>query len=74
MTAAGSNRVRSADLLDRRSLGEGGEVRETAKYPRRGKSELHRAVCWVTPRRGNPTDSGTENIPPAKAGKGEKVR
>ena len=25
-----------------------------------GKSELRRAGCWVTPRRGNPTESATE--------------
>jgi hypothetical protein len=29
-----------------------------------GKSELRRAVRRVTPGRGNPTESGTENIPP----------
>jgi len=29
-----------------------------------GKSELRRAVRRVTPGRGNPKDSGTENIPP----------
>ena len=34
---------------------------------RRGKSELRRAVRRVTPGRGNPKDSGTENIPPAFA-------
>ena len=32
-----------------------------------GKSELRRAVRRVTPGRGNPKDSGTENIPPASA-------
>jgi len=32
-----------------------------------GKSELRRAVRRVTPGRGNPKDSGTENIPPAFA-------
>ncbi len=31
----------------------------------RGKSELHGAGCWVTPRRGNPKESATENRPPA---------
>ena len=47
---------------------------------RGGKSELRRAVRRVTPGRGNPKESGTENIPPtvapegAKVGKGEKVR
>ena len=35
--------------------------------PRGGKSELRRAVRRVTPGRGNPTESGTENIPPAEA-------
>jgi len=25
-----------------------------------GKSELHRVGCWVTPRRGDPTESATE--------------
>ena len=30
----------------------------------RGKSGLHRAGCLVTPRRGNPTESGTEKTPP----------
>ena len=29
-----------------------------------GKSGLHRAGCWVTPRGGNPTDSATERRPP----------
>jgi len=29
-----------------------------------GKSGLHRAGCWVTPRGGNPTESATENRPP----------
>jgi len=37
------------------------------RAPRGGKSELRRAVRRVTPGRGNPTDSGTENIPPAFA-------
>src|SRR4029453_16833932 len=32
---------------------------------RRGKSGLHRAAWWVTPTRGNPRDSATENRPPA---------
>ena len=44
---------------------------------RRGRSGLHRARWWVTPTRGNPRDSATENRPPAgpaqagRAGKGE---
>src|SRR5204862_3142429 len=33
----------------------------------RGKSELRRAVRRVTPGRGNPKESGTENIPPTFA-------
>jgi hypothetical protein len=55
----------------------------TASYTscvRRGKSGLHRAAWWVTPTRGNPRDSATENRPPAapagngrSAGKGETV-
>lgn len=40
-----------------------------------GKSELHRAGCWVTPSGGNPRESATETRPPWFAhGKGEKVR
>jgi hypothetical protein len=39
-----------------------------------GKSELRWAVRRVTPGQGNLKESGTENIPPAQAGKGEKVR
>ena len=30
----------------------------------RGKSELHRAVCWLTTSPGNRKESATENIPP----------
>jgi hypothetical protein len=37
-----------------------------------GKSELHRTGCWLTARRGNPTESGTEtyrfNIARVKSG------
>ncbi len=40
---------------------------------RRGKSGLRRARWWVTPTRGDPRDSATENRPPAQAGKGETV-
>ena len=29
----------------------------------RGKSELHRAGCWLTARGSDPTESATENIP-----------
>ena len=34
-------------------------------YVRGGKSGLQRAGCFVTRRRGDPTDSATENIPQA---------
>jgi hypothetical protein len=44
------------------------------KYFKGGKSGLHRAKCQVTPGRRESTESSTENIPPASAGKGEKVR
>ena len=46
----------------------------------RGKSELHRAVCWLTTSPGDRKESATENIPPLLgalvlgSGKGEKVR
>ncbi len=33
-------------------------------YVRGGKSGLQRAGCFLTGRRGDPTDSATENIPP----------
>src|SRR3954451_2837608 len=43
----------------------------------RGKSGLHRARWWVTPTRGDPRDSATENRPPLRSpdrgGKGETV-
>ena len=32
--------------------------------PVRGTSGLHRARCWVTPSRGDPQESATENRPP----------
>ena len=35
----------------------------------RGKSGLHRAGCWVTPRRGDPTESATESKPPHVRGR-----
>ena len=38
---------------------------------RGGKSALHRARCWLTARRGNPTASATESELPR--GEGEKV-
>src|SRR3954468_9081254 len=44
---------------------------------RRGRSGLHRARWWVTPTRGDPRESATENRPPPTApaggGKGETV-
>lgn len=45
-------------------------------YMRGGKSGLQRAGCFLTGRRGDPTDSATENIPQATivACKGEKAR
>ncbi len=30
----------------------------------RGKSELHRAGCWITSSGGDPKESATENRPP----------
>ncbi len=49
-----------------------------------GKSELHRAGCWLTASRGDSKESATENKPPAsqgapqgdflRTGKGETVR
>ena len=41
-----------------------------------GKSELRRAVRWVTPSPGDRKESATENRPPlrSRSGKGEKVR
>jgi hypothetical protein len=44
-----------------------GRLQEWARTPlvqARGKSGLHRAVSQVTPGRGNPTESATENRPP----------
>jgi hypothetical protein len=51
---------------------ENGAGGESARRPRagrfgapvRGTSGLHRARCWVTPSRGNPQESATENRPP----------
>src|SRR5690348_2842051 len=44
----------------------------------RGKSELHRAGCWLTASGGDPKDSATETYRPTRAwlaaGKGEMVR
>lgn len=39
----------------------------------RGKSELHRVDCQVTPGRREATDRATEKIPPQFWGKGEMV-
>src|SRR2546425_13254224 len=40
-----------------------------------GKSGLHRAGCWVTPRGGNPTDQcHRKQTAVRKGGKGETVR
>jgi len=38
----------------------------SSKRDRGGKSELHRAGCWLTARRGDPTESATETIPPIR--------
>ena len=43
-------------------------VAVVAESYHRGKSELHRAGCWVTPRRGDPTESATETYRPALSG------
>ena len=47
----------------RRTSRPGGRV--GAFGHRRGKSGLHRAGWWVTPTRGDPRDSATENRPPS---------
>ena len=39
-----------------------------------GKSGLHRAESQITSGRREPTESATDNIPPASVGKGEMVR
>ena len=31
-----------------------------------GKSELHRAACWITSSRGDSKESATENTPPKR--------
>jgi len=43
-----------------------------ADIVRRGKSELHRAGCWVTPSEGDLKESATERYRHAKAGQGWK--
>src|SRR5438045_3131657 len=40
----------------------------------RGKSELRRAAGWLTARRGDATDSATENKPPTRTRKRSEVR
>ena len=51
-----------------------GRPGDRSDFRRGGKSELHRAGCWLTARRGNPTESATENTPPRLRGKGEPAR
>ena len=67
-SAAASPTLLSADGL-------AGRPRRRASTRRRGKSGLHRARWWVTPTRGDPRESATENRPPdsPEAGKGETV-
>lgn len=44
-------------------------------FAKRGKSELHRAECWITPSKGNLRDSATEMCTAiVKYGKGGTVR
>jgi DNA-binding transcriptional ArsR family regulator len=46
-----------------------------ADFSRGGKSELRRAGSWVTPRKGDLTDSATETYRPGvNRGKGEMAR
>ena len=47
-----------------------GQASAVAACGGRGKSELHRARRWVTPRRGDPTESGTETYRPPIGGQG----
>jgi hypothetical protein len=53
----------STDLRARRPSGWLRRGAGDRKVPTRrgGKSELHRAACWVTPRPGNGTESATES-------------
>src|SRR5262245_13225287 len=55
----------------------GDRVGASLETHRRGRSGLHRARWWVTPTRGDPRDSATENrpplLPPGSRGKGETV-
>src|SRR4051812_25749355 len=54
-----------------------GRPRRATRVACRGTSGLQRARWWVTPTRGNPRESATENRPPLLApvrrGKGETV-
>src|SRR3954453_11516730 len=52
--------------------GTAGRSRGVGQPALRGKSGLHRAGWWVTPTRGNPRDSATENRPPSGPGPGGK--
>ena len=63
-------RIRTATRIDRYNKGYGcgrcgGRARAGLERRRtgRGKSELHRARCLITSRRGDPTESATENKP-----------
>ena len=63
----------------RHAYNGGGTERSRRSLPSgRGKSELQRAACWLTARRGDATESATENRPPGSpsgtTGKGETVR
>ncbi len=56
-----------------------GQAAAGLDYETGGKSELHRAGCWLTASGGDPKDSATENKPPLVSlaeprGKGETVR
>ena len=54
--------------------GLAGRPRRRASTRRRGRSGLHRARWWVTPTRGDPRDSATENRPPALYGGQVRVK
>src|SRR6476659_4070910 len=54
----------SVALLIRLKDGRVGQAIAAMHLHRRGKSGLHRAWWWVTPTRGDPRDSATENRPP----------
>jgi hypothetical protein len=70
MTVPQSTRRSPAFALRRASAGQARKAPAPSspeKGKARGKSELRRAVRRVTPGRGNPKDSGTENTQPAFA-------